>query len=32
MKDIYEISGTVNEALNFVVPLYENMPEQISEK
>ncbi len=32
MKDIYKASNTVDTALNFIVPLYENMPEEISEK
>ncbi len=31
MKAIYEASGTVDTNLNFIVPLYENMPEEISE-
>ena len=26
MKEIYEASNTVNESLNFIIPLYENMP------
>ncbi len=30
MKEIYEASNTVDSALNFIVPLYENMPEKIS--
>ena len=30
MKEIYEASNTVDSALNFIVPLYENMPEEIS--
>ncbi len=32
MKEIYEISDTVDANLNFIVPLYENMPEEVSEK
>ncbi len=32
MKEVYEISDTVDTALNFIVPLYENMPQQVSEK
>ena len=31
MKEIYEASNTVDAALNFIVPLYENMPEEVSE-
>ena len=31
MKSIYEASNTVEASLNFIVPLYENMPEEISE-
>ena len=31
MKKIYEASNTVDTSLNFIVPLYENMPEEISE-
>ena len=31
MKLIYEASGTVDANLNFIVPLYENMPEEVSE-
>ena len=31
MKSIYEASGTVDTNLNFIVPLYENMPEEVSE-
>ena len=31
MKEIYEASNTVDSNLNFIVPLYENMPEEISE-
>ena len=31
MKEIYEVSGTVDTSLNFIVPLYENMPENASE-
>ena len=30
MKEIYEASDTVDSALNFIVPLYENMPEEVS--
>lgn len=30
MKEIYEASNTLDSALNFIVPLYENMPEEIS--
>ncbi len=32
MLEIYKASNTVDSALNFIIPLYENMPEQISEK
>ena len=32
MQEIYEASDTVDSALNFIVPLYENMPEEISER
>ena len=32
MKEIYEASDTVDSALNFIVPLYENMPEELSER
>ena len=32
MKEIYEASGTVDSALNFIIPLYENMPEEVSER
>ena len=32
MKDVYKISNTINSKLNFIIPLYENMPEEISEK
>ena len=32
MKSIYEASETVNSKLNFIIPLYENMPEEISEE
>ena len=32
MKEIYEASNTVNAQLNFIIPLYENMPEEISER
>ena len=31
MKSIYEASGTVDSNLNFIIPLYENMPEEVSE-
>ena len=31
MKSIYEASGTVEANLNFIIPLYENMPKEISE-
>ena len=31
MKSIYEASDTVDANLNFIVPLYENMPEEVSE-
>ena len=31
MKAIYEASGTVDASLNFIIPLYENMPEEVSE-
>ena len=32
MKEIYEISNTVDYSLNFIIPLYENMPKEICEK
>ncbi len=32
MKDIYEASNTVDCSLNFIIPLYENMLEEVSEK
>ena len=32
MKDIYEASNTVDSNLNFIVPLFENMPEEVSER
>ena len=32
MRDIYESSNTVDSKLNFIIPLYENMPEEISEE
>ena len=32
MKEIYEASNTVNAQLNFIIPLYENMPEEVSER
>ena len=32
MESIYEASGTMDSALNFIIPLYENMPEEISER
>ena len=32
MKAIYEASGTVDTALNFIIPLYENMSEEVSER
>ena len=32
MRDIYEVSNTVDAELNFIIPLYENMPEEISER
>ena len=32
MKSIYESSDTLNSNLNFIIPLYENMPEKISEE
>ena len=31
MKSIYEASATVDANLNFIVPLYENTPEEVSE-
>ncbi len=31
MKAIYEASGTADAGLNFIIPLYENMPEEVSE-
>lgn len=30
MKDIYEASDTVDSNLNFIIPLYENMPKEVS--
>ena len=32
MLEIYESSNTVEEKANFIIPLYENMPQEISEK
>lgn len=32
MKEIYEASDTVDAGLNFIVPLYENMPEEAFER
>ncbi len=32
MLKIYQFSNTVDTKLNFIIPLYENMPEEISEK
>ena len=32
MKEIYEASNTVDTALNFIIPLYENMPDEVSER
>lgn len=32
MLEIYKISDTVDSKLNFIIPLYENMPEKVSEK
>ena len=32
MRDIYESSNTVDSKLNFIIPLYENMPEETSEE
>lgn len=32
MRSIYEESNTVDNNLNFIIPLYENMPEEVSEK
>lgn len=32
MLKIYEYSDTVDSNLNFVIPLYENMPEEVSER
>ena len=32
MKGIYEASNTVDAPLNFIIPLYENMPEEVSER
>ena len=31
MRKIYEESNTVDSSLNFIIPLYENMPQEISE-
>ena len=32
MLKIYTASNTVNSRLNIIIPLYENMPDEISEK
>ena len=32
MREIYETSNTVDSAMNFIIPLYENMPEEVSER
>ena len=32
MREIYETSNTVDSAINFIIPLYENMPEEVAEK
>ena len=32
MLEIYETSNTVDSAMNFIIPLYENMPEEVSER
>ena len=32
MLEIYQSSDTVDESLNFIIPLYENMPEEVSER
>lgn len=32
MREIYETSNTVDSAINFIIPLYENMPEEVSER
>ena len=32
MREIYEASNTVDTNLNFIIPIYENMPTQISEE
>lgn len=32
MKEIYEASNTVDAPLNFIIPLYENMPQEVSEQ
>ncbi len=32
MKEVYEASNTVDSELNFIIPLYENMPEEVSEE
>ena len=32
MQELYEDSDTVDSALNFIIPLYENMPEEVSER
>ncbi len=32
MREIYETSNTVDSTINFIIPLYENMPEEVSEK
>ena len=32
ISEIYKKSNTVDSSLNFIIPLYENMPVEISEK
>ena len=32
MREIYETSNTVDSAMNFIIPLFENMPEEVSER
>ena len=32
MLEIYQASDTVDAELNFIIPLYENMPDEVSER
>ena len=32
MKSVYEVSNTVDSAHNFIIPLYENMPQEIAKE